>query len=105
MKSKSSVTSSVIPTSIGIPVELNPTPVATTTSQVAPPQVAQSTSDVRFDKPVPGSTLRCLDDPAYESDINSPVGNRNVSTEVLDKARDRFDRFWGNPEGNKPEET
>lgn len=94
----------MIPTTVGVPVEPKPTPVATATSQEAALQTAQSTSDVRFDKPVPGSTLRCLDDPAFETDINSPVGNRNVSSEVLDKARDRFDRFWGNPDGDKKEE-
>ncbi|XP_055534062.1 putative uncharacterized protein DDB_G0277255 isoform X2 [Wyeomyia smithii] len=99
LKSKSSVTSSVV-----VPVEPKPMPVGTATVQEAPLQTAQNTSDVRLDKPVPGSTLRCLDDPAFESDINSPVVNRNVSTDVLDKARDRFDRFWGNPDGDKPEE-
>ncbi|XP_037027404.1 uncharacterized protein LOC119068092 isoform X1 [Bradysia coprophila] len=28
--------------------------------------------DVRFDKPVPGSTLRCIDDPTFDPAINSP---------------------------------
>ncbi|XP_053680006.1 mucin-5AC [Anopheles nili] len=73
-------------------------PVAATVAPVPAPE------PVRYDKPVAGSTLRCLDDPAFESDINSPLANRNVATEVLDKARDRFDRFWGNP-NDKPEES
>lgn len=50
--------------------------------------------DVRFDKPVPGSTLRCIDDPTFDPAINSPSGNR-TAFDVLEKARDRFDRFWG----------
>ncbi len=55
--------------------------------------------DVRFEKPVPGSTLRCIDDPTFDPAINSPSGNR-TAFDVLEKARDRFDRFWG---GNKEE--
>ncbi|XP_055623165.1 enolase-phosphatase E1 isoform X6 [Toxorhynchites rutilus septentrionalis] len=96
LKSKSSVNSSVNPTSMAVPVEPAPT--------AAAPAV-QNNPDVRYDKPVPGSTLRCLDDPTFESDINSPVANRNVASDVLDKARDRFDRFWGNAEGVKPDES
>ena len=55
----------------------------------------------QYDRPVPGSTLRCLEDPSFP-DINSPpsaVAARNIvnpaTVEVVDKARDRFDRFWG----------
>lgn len=57
----------------------------------------------RFDKPIPGSTLRCLDDPIFETDLNAPpTSNRPVATDELDKARDRFDRFWGgNADGNE----
>jgi hypothetical protein len=51
-------------------------------------------------KPVPGSTIRCLDDPTFESDINSPSGSRNATEDVLESARDRFDRFWGNTSAN-----
>ncbi|XP_035898848.1 nascent polypeptide-associated complex subunit alpha, muscle-specific form isoform X3 [Anopheles stephensi] len=122
-RSKSSVASSVNPTSIAIsePMTVShpppsqpsaaPTVASSATgdpkdeaavSTVAPPVPAPE--PVRYDKPVAGSTLRCLDDPTFESDINSPLGNRNVATEVLDKARDRFDRFWGNP-NEKPEES
>lgn len=56
--------------------------------------------DVRFDKPVPGATIR-IDDPTFDPAINSPSpsGNR-TAFDVLEKARDRFDRFWG---GNKEE--
>lgn len=70
--------------------EQNPSPLSKTTQEK--PQ---------YDRPVPGSTLRCLDDPGFP-DINSPpsaVASRNLvnpaTVEVVDKARDRFDRFWG----------
>ncbi|KFB41296.1 AGAP004033-PA-like protein [Anopheles sinensis] len=115
-RSKSSVASSVNPTSIAISepmtVSQPPPPSAPASDAKAAPKdeafeqasVASvpAPEPVRFDKPVPGSTLRCLDDPAFESDINSPIANRSVATEVLDKARDRFDRFWGNP-NEKPD--
>lgn len=64
---------------------------------------------VRYDKPVPGSTLRCLDDPTFDSSelhhlpsttTSSSAGQRTMASDVLEKARDRFDRFWG---GNKEE--
>uniref|UniRef100_A0A182SFD2 Nuclear protein MDM1 n=1 Tax=Anopheles maculatus TaxID=74869 RepID=A0A182SFD2_9DIPT len=123
-RSKSSVASSVNPTSIAIsepmtvshPPPSQPSAAPTVTSSAAgdpkdeaavstvAPAPAPAPEPVRYDKPVAGSTLRCLDDPTFESDINSPLGNRNVATEVLDKARDRFDRFWGNP-NEKPEES
>lgn len=44
-------------------------------------------SAVPYDKPIPGSTLRCLDDP---NEIPATV----VATDDLNEARDRFDRFW-----------
>lgn len=73
---------------------------------------------MRYDaKPIPGSTLRCLDDPSmiFVEDPSIAVGgsssspststattsttaHRTTATDVLEKARDRFDRFWG---GNK----
>lgn len=56
--------------------------------------------DTPFDKPVPGSTLRRLDDPTFTPDINSPAARPTAATDDLDKAHDRFDRFWG---GNKEE--
>ncbi|ETN64746.1 hypothetical protein AND_003502 [Anopheles darlingi] len=129
-RSKSSVASSVNPTSVATsepmtvsqpppqpsaPTQLQsatiggPSDAGTLMQATAPQAVieqmkAPAPEVARFDKPVPGSTLRCLEDPAFESDINSPVGTRNVASEVLDKARDRFDRFWGNPnEKNEPE--
>lgn len=57
----------------------------------------------RYDKPVPGSTLRCLEDPIFDAEIPSPIGTtagqqsmgRTMAADVLEKARDRFDRFWG----------
>lgn len=58
--------------------------------------------EVRYDKPVAGSTLRCLEDPVFMENNSSgsssasaiPVTSVNTN-EVVDKARDRFDRFWG----------
>ncbi|XP_055923247.1 uncharacterized protein LOC129953806 isoform X3 [Eupeodes corollae] len=50
--------------------------------------------NLRFDKPIPESSLRCLDDPTLESDT-SAITVRSNATDVLEKARDRFDRFWG----------
>uniref|UniRef100_A0A182JQ65 Nuclear protein MDM1 n=1 Tax=Anopheles christyi TaxID=43041 RepID=A0A182JQ65_9DIPT len=129
-RSKSSVASSVNPTSMAISepmtVSQPPPPSSHATAAlirddakddgsaasgdaqlmdgtVSVPSVSAS-EPVRYDKPVAGSTLRCLEDPTFDSDINSPLGNRTVATEVLDKARDRFDRFWGNP-NEKPEES
>ncbi|XP_070503754.1 uncharacterized protein [Chironomus tepperi] len=59
---------------------------------------SSSQEKTQYDRPVPGSTLRCLEDPG----INSPpsgIASRNIvnpaTIEVVDKARDRFDRFWG----------
>lgn len=56
----------------------------------------------RYDRPVPGSTLRCLDDPIYDANAGgSPIQSssvpaaRTMAADVLEKARDRFDRFWG----------
>ncbi|KAL5273709.1 hypothetical protein ACFFRR_000454 [Megaselia abdita] len=46
----------------------------------------------RYDKPVPGSTLRCLEDPILEAVPSTSSGG------VLEKARDTIDRFFG---GNK----
>ncbi|XP_055588411.1 serine/arginine repetitive matrix protein 1 isoform X2 [Uranotaenia lowii] len=85
-----------------------PVPVAAPISApaaAAAPVASAPAAEVRFDKPVPGSTLRCLEDPTFDTDINSPLGSRSVVTDVLDKARDRFDRFWGNPDGAKPDEA
>lgn len=53
-------------------------------------------SAVPFDKPVPGSTLRRLDDPNFDSDVTSTVASKGpAATDDLNEARDRFDRFWG----------
>lgn len=67
------------------------------TSPAAKPSQEKS----QYDRQVPGSTIRCLDDPNFP-DINSPPSAttaRNIvnpaTVEVVDKARDRFDRFWG----------
>lgn len=53
-------------------------------------------SAVPYDKPVPGSTIRRLDDPNFDSDITSNVTTKGpAATDDLNEARDRFDRFWG----------
>lgn len=56
-------------------------------------------SAVPYDKPIPGSTLRRLDDPDFDVDSSStavPAGKAGpAATDDLNEARDRFDRFWG----------
>lgn len=69
-----------------------------------------SQEKLQYDRPIPGSTLRCLDDPNFP-DINSPPSNSNAMTITasrglvdvaeVDKARDRFDRFWGGPSNDQ----
>lgn len=41
--------------------------------------------EIRYDKPVPGSTLRCLDDPDFNPEINSPAVARPDAT---------YERYW-----------
>ncbi len=70
--------------------------VSSTSSSYSKP--SQPTEAPRYDRPVPGSTLRCLEDPVFESDINSPPMNRSIINPIndeMEKARDRFDRYWG----------
>lgn len=91
---------------ITAPRNSSPTPAVTSAmipmASVPAPVAAPIEPEISFVKPVPGSTLRCLEDPSFDTDINSPSVSRNLmDTEVLDKARDRFDRFWGN---NKDDE-
>lgn len=52
---------------------------------------------ISYDKPVPGSTLRCLEDPNLTNEINiTAVPTATVvATDDLNEARERFDRFWG----------
>lgn len=42
-------------------------------------------AEIRYDKPVPGSTLRCLDDPDFNPEINSPAVARPDATD---------DHYW-----------
>lgn len=80
----------------------NPSPAKSNDEKLKPSPLAKMTQEKpQYDRPIPGSTLRCLDDPDFP-DINSPssaVAARNIvnpaTVEVVDKARDRFDRFWG----------
>lgn len=46
-----------------------------------------------YEKPVPGTTLRCLDDPSFtfESTSHDP----KPLSDVIEKAHTRFDQFWG----------
>lgn len=76
--------------------------------------VSTKPEPIRYDKPIPGSTLRCLDDPTFDPPISTAGANaanasaaaaaaaqsRTIAADVLEKARDRFDRFWG---GSKEE--
>lgn len=51
-----------------------------------------------YDKPIPGSTLRRLDDPDYDIDASStpvPAKTGPAASDDLNEAHDRFDRFWG----------
>jgi hypothetical protein len=56
-----------------------------------------------YDRPVPGTTIRCLDDPGINSPPTAnPRSTVNPTTvEIVDKARDRFDRFWNPNDGPK----
>lgn len=79
----------------------NQSPVKINEKQNPSPLSKPTQEKPQYDRPVPGSTLRCLEDPSFP-DINSPpsaVAARNIvnpaTVEVVDKARDRFDRFWG----------
>ncbi|KAF2899152.1 hypothetical protein ILUMI_07023 [Ignelater luminosus] len=77
------------------------------------------TTAVSGTTPVAGTSLRCLDDPLMEAStavptvpqvhqknpssyrvleappLVSPTNERSFASEVLEKARNRFDRFWG----------
>lgn len=72
-----------------------------TTQKDSDSSTANLTASI-YEKPIPGSTLRCLDDPSFEPNINSPAAKTNTAaTESFDKAHDRFDRFWsGNSTSN-----
>lgn len=53
-------------------------------------------SAVPYEKPIPGSTLRRLDDPTFETDVTAvTLKECPAATDDLNEARDRFDRFWG----------
>lgn len=56
-------------------------------------------SSVPFEKPIPGSTLRRLDDPSFDGNVTASTVAPKVgpaATDDLNEARDRFDRFWAN---------
>ncbi|XP_037929182.1 branchpoint-bridging protein-like [Teleopsis dalmanni] len=93
-----------------------------------PPPTTTATTTI-IENPVQGSKLRCLDDPIFDVDANVGIGTvgagittlpsssnpnpntnpsnttttaRSTASDVLEKARDRFDRFWG---GNKEDKV
>lgn len=57
--------------------------------------VKKAVDEVPYVKPVPGSTLRCLEDPIFTETlpVASKVSAAVASNEI--EGRDRFDRFWG----------
>lgn len=63
------------------------------------PKKAEEVPVARFDKPVPGSTLRCLEDPIFTDSIPAAVVTAPkvpaTSGSIEIEGRDRFDRFWG----------
>uniref|UniRef100_A0A336M2Z4 Nuclear protein MDM1 n=1 Tax=Culicoides sonorensis TaxID=179676 RepID=A0A336M2Z4_CULSO len=80
---------------------------STTTIASTVPAAAEKPAD----KPVPGNTIRCLEDPKFTADINSPLPpttttrplTSTTSNEVVDEARDRFDRYWSKPDTDSKE--
>lgn len=52
-------------------------------------------SAVPYEKSIPGSTLRRLDDPTFDVEITPVASKGPAATDDLNEARDRFDRFWG----------
>lgn len=68
-------------------------------SEVVVSQADKKGEDVpsRFDKPVPGSTLRCLEDPIFTESIPATAAKQAVASSgsIEIEGRDRFDRFWG----------
>lgn len=59
---------------------------ASSSSYSKPSQVTEAQA-ARYDRPIPGSTLRCLEDPVFESDINSPQNRTgsNLPNDELNK--------------------
>lgn len=83
------------------------------TSSISNPSSTTTTSIPVTEKPiekpapVPGNTIRCIDDPKFTADINSPLppttarplaNSTNTTNEVVEEARDRFDRYWSKPD-------
>lgn len=68
-----------------VPASVTATPTPATTAATTEALVPET----KYEKKVPGSTIRCLEDPSFESEP------RPIATDDVDKARDRFDRFWG----------
>lgn len=72
--------------------------------------IPKPATEPKFDKQVIGSTIRCLEDPSFSSDTKTqlpsqqqqqqppPASRLAVATsEVVEEARDRFDRYWSKP--------
>lgn len=81
------------------------------TSSISNPSTTTTTTSIPItekptEKPVvPGNTIRCIEDPKFTADINSPLPptttrpqSSTTKNEVVEEARDRFDRYWSKPD-------
>lgn len=70
--------------------------------------IPKPATDPKFDKPAPGSTTHSLDDPnnTYNNDTKTQLSTQQppsasrlaaATSEVVEEARDRFDRYWSKP--------
>lgn len=60
----------------------------------------------RLEKPIPGSTLRCLEDPMFTDSVPGKIVSGTgggANTEI--EARNRFDHFWGGKEAENATTT
>ncbi|XP_063704209.1 uncharacterized protein LOC134833718 isoform X2 [Culicoides brevitarsis] len=86
-----------------------PTPAPT--AAIAPEKPPAAAAAEKPSAPVPGNTIRCIEDPKFTADINSPLpptttttATRPTNNEVIEEARDRFDKYWSKPE-SEPTDT
>lgn len=65
-------------------------------SSVNGEELSKPSQEKSYDRPVPGTTIRCLDDPGINSppSANTRSITKPATAEIVDKARDRFDQFW-----------
>lgn len=78
---------------------LSVTPVAAVANSAVQEEKLTDLPEVRFDKPVAGSTLRCLEDPIFGDASLLPTASNASKGSIVGsnelEGRDRFDRFWG----------